>query len=72
VCPVLGDLDNGKIRCLLGKDGTPTEGDTCVYVCDDGIVMTGNVVRRCQNDGTWSGSEPTCERGQYIMIMCVV
>jgi len=61
-CPVLDDPDDGRVVCSLGVDGVPTEGDTCVYQCDDGYIVTGGDSRECQSDGTWTGSEITCER----------
>ena len=65
LCPVLEDIDNGSVECSLGSDGIPSEGDTCIYVCDEGFVVTGSsITRECQSDGSWSGSEPTCERGE--------
>ena len=51
---------NGMITCSLGGDGYATDGDTCSYTCDTGFVLTGNVMRTCGSDGSWSGSEPTC------------
>ena len=61
-CPTLDDPVDGSVECSLGPDGVPTEGDTCVYQCDDGYIVTGGNSRECQGDGTWTGSEPTCER----------
>ena len=53
LCPVLNDPDNGRIACSLGEDGILTEGDTCIYVCDDGFVVTGDsAVKEFQNDGS--------------------
>ena len=65
LCQVLENIDNGKVECSLGVDEVPTEGDTCIYVCDEGFVASGSSVRECQSNGSWSGSEPTCERGEY-------
>ena len=62
ICPELDDPADGMVECSLGPDGVPTEGDTCVYLCDDGYIVSGNNSRECQTDGTWSGSEATCER----------
>ena len=52
------------ISCSLGSDGIPTEGDTCVYQCNDGYVVSGDGDRECQSDNTWTGSEAICERGE--------
>jgi len=68
LCQFLDDIDNGRVNCSLGEDGVPNEGDTCIYVCDEGFYVTGNtIVRECQSDGNWSGNEPTCERGNIVM-----
>lgn len=74
MCSILDDPDNGRIECSLGEDGEPTEGDTCIYICDDGFMLTGDdVVRECQSDGSWSGSIPTCERGKtsFLYYVCL-
>ena len=63
LCPVLTDPDNGMVDCSLGDDGVPTEGDTCVYTCDDGYELSGDRVRECQSDGMWSGNDTTCKAG---------
>ena len=71
-CPVLADPDNGMITCSLGSDGTPTEGDVCVYECDDGYVVSGNRHRECQSDETWTGSDATCAKckmNQFLTCM---
>ena len=35
-------------------------GDVITYSCDGGFEINGTSTRTCQNDGTWSDSEPTC------------
>ena len=68
-CQPLDDIDNGRVECSLGEDGVPTEGDTCIYVCDKGFAVNGDsITRECQSDGSWSGSEPTCQRGEPISL----
>ncbi len=32
------------------------------YECDSGFGIKGAVSRMCRKDGTWSGSNPSCER----------
>lgn len=36
-------------------------GASASYDCDDGYMISGDAIRTCTADGTWSGSEPTCE-----------
>ncbi|MCA9532348.1 MAG: hypothetical protein KC593_01670 [Myxococcales bacterium] len=33
-------------------------GDTAMYTCPEGERVDGDVVRTCQSNGTWTGSEP--------------
>ena len=45
-------------------NGATTVGSIASYECIDGHILmglTGNF-RSCQNDGTWTESDPTCER----------
>ena len=34
-------------------------GTVATYTCNNGFELFGDVTRTCQNDGTWTGSEPT-------------
>ena len=36
-------------------------GSTATYSCRRGFLLLGNRLRRCQADGQWSNSEPTCQ-----------
>ena len=31
------------------------------FICDDGFILRGSMVRKCQSNGTWSGVETFCE-----------
>lgn len=54
-----------------GDPGTPPNGvrygDVFTYLsqvileCDPQYRLVGNLFRTCQADGTWSGSQPTCQ-----------
>jgi len=65
-CPSLDDPNDGRIECSVEPDDVPTEGDTCIYVCNDGFDINGELTRECQSDGTWTGTDSTCERGRII------
>ncbi len=42
-------------------------GDSATAVCDDGYeVSMGDVMRYCQQNYTWSGTEPQCTRELVI------
>ena len=43
-------------------------GSTARYVSFDGYKLVGDSTRECQNDGTWTGSEPRCEGEQVIVV----
>ena len=64
-----------KIMFLVvscGDPGIPANGvrygDTFTYQsrvvmeCDPQYRLVGDLTRTCQADGTWSGTQPTCER----------
>ena len=65
-CFSLTDPNNGSIDCLLGDDGVPSYEDTCNFTCDTGYELTGSDTRTCQSDGSWSGSDDVCVRGNLI------
>ena len=54
---------NGKLDCSLVDDGIHSYEDTCSFTCDTGYELTGNDIRTCQSDGTWSGSDGVCRKG---------
>ena len=62
-CPLLTDPNNGMITCSLGDDGVPSYEDTCSFTCNTGYELTGNDIRTCQSDRSWSGSDDVCRRG---------
>ena len=52
------------VGCSLGGDGTANPGDICSYTCNTDYELTGSNTRICQTDGSWSGSDPVCERSE--------
>ena len=62
-CSSLTDPDNGTISCRLGDDGVPSYEDTCSFTCNTGYELTGSDTRTCQSNGSWSGSNTTCNGG---------
>ena len=63
-CPPLSDPSNGMVNCSLADDGVASHGDTCTYTCNTGYELTGGGTRTCQSDGSWSGSDAMCSRGE--------
>ena len=35
----------------------------CRFSCDDGSEAKGSLVRRCTENGTWSGTDLVCDEG---------
>ena len=67
VCQPLTDIDDGDVTCTLGDDGVLSYEDTCSITCDTGYaLMTGSDARMCQSDGSWSGMDGRCERGEMV------
>ncbi len=56
-CAKLADPANGAV-----KSSGYYLHDTAVHSCNSGYRLRGNRVRKCQSNGKWSGSAPTCER----------
>ena len=56
-CGGLSAIPNGAVD----TSGGTNYKCTAVYTCNTGYVLNGMVARTCQEDGMWSGSEPTCD-----------
>ena len=69
-CTSLTGPVNGMINCSLGDDGAPSYEDTCSFTCNTGYELTGSDTRTCQNDGSWSGSEASCNKGDIWLCYC--
>ena len=62
-CPSLTN-SNGTYRCIRGSDRVLSYEDTCRLVCNTGYELTSSDTRTCQSDGSWSGSDDVCRRGE--------
>ena len=65
-CSSLSNPNNGMISCSLGDDGVSSFEDTCSFTCNTGYELTGSDTRICQSDGSWTGSDQVCRRGNYV------
>ena len=54
---------NGGILCTLMSGISPSYEDTCDATCNTGYELTGSDIRTCQSDGSWSGTDTMCIRG---------
>ena len=50
VTPVNGSVDGSKT----------TFPNEAIFSCDEGFILNGSTVRRCQSDGSWSGIRTSC------------
>jgi len=56
-CGALTNPTNGTVATPNGTG----YGSTATYACSGDYGVVGATTRTCGSDGTWSGSEPTCE-----------
>ena len=57
------------MNCSLGDDKIPSYEDTCSFTCNNGHELSGSGTRTCQSDGSWSGNNAVCIKGNsYIQI----
>ena len=56
-CGQLQNPENGFVQV-----SSTTEGSTATYTCNQGFQLVGNRQRTCQNNGQWSGQQPSCQR----------
>ena len=60
-CSDLPPLMNGDIAYTGGLADSRPINTIATYTCDNGYTLTGGSFRACPNDGTWSGTTPTCQ-----------
>ena len=59
-CPVLPAPSNGtRLGCT--RNATMHYDTLCQFSCNDGYIGSGSQSRRCQQNGTWSGQDFTCQ-----------
>ena len=66
-CANLTDPADGQVT--YSPSDTPRfVGTVATYSCEQGFdVVEGDMERTCQSDGTWTGSEPSCQRCKCYM-----
>ncbi len=52
---------NGVIAYDTGLADSRPINTIAAFTCDNGNTPTGGTFRQCLNDGTWSGTTPTCQ-----------
>eukprot|EP00117_Sycon_ciliatum_P036248 scpid11835/ scgid3889/ Sushi, von Willebrand factor type A, EGF and pentraxin domain-containing protein 1 len=56
-CPQLSQPENGVMR-LIPSNAFESEAK---FMCNPGYTITGSTARLCTEDGTWTGTQPTCQ-----------
>ena len=62
-CPELDYPENGIVLCPLKEDKKYLYEDFCKFTCNTGYELVGSDTRSCKSDGSWSGTQPICEKG---------
>ena len=57
MCPALANPANG----IVSTSDDLNVGSTATFKCNMCYTLYGDNVRVCQDDGSWSGDETTCE-----------
>ena len=65
-CDKLQPPSNGRISCSSGRVGVGYKGDTCSFTCNSGYNLTGSDNRTCQSNGSWSGEDTACKKGNIM------
>ncbi|KAG8589288.1 hypothetical protein GDO81_006335 [Engystomops pustulosus] len=55
ICGEPEQIKNGKVQ-ITGIDF----GSKALYSCNAGYIISGNLTRKCTEDGVWEGRPPTC------------
>ena len=56
-CGPLRDIENGDVTLL---DNRTTYDATAIYRCHLNYTLVGQDIRKCNEDGVWSGQQPQC------------
>ncbi len=65
MCEALPGIANGQVEL----SGTFVSA-TATYTCDSGYILEGGSRRRCQNNGKWTGTEPSCRSKPLWCCIC--
>ena len=58
-CTSLSSPTNGNNSC--NSTGVSHYEDQCLFSCDPGYQLTGSSSRQCLSNGSWNGSDVTCD-----------
>ncbi len=61
-CSDLPTLTNGIIVYSAGSPDSRPVDTVATHTCDTGYTLSGDTIRTCESDGSWSGFASTCQR----------
>ena len=64
ICPQLSSPDGGWVNISIDSDSQILSGSIAIYGCRDGRHLS---IRECQDNGTWSGDEPSCDSENFYL-----
>ncbi len=62
---------NGVITYTAGPADSRPINTIATITCDNGYTLTESNFRHCLNDGTWSGTTPTCQCEFHYMYILI-
>jgi len=65
-CQHPGTIENGRVIVM---NQTTTYNSAVEYHCVPHYQRTGPYLRKCMEDGTWSGEEPRCESECHLCLL---
>ena len=65
-CPEVSFPANGQVNFINDSNAPYDFGTIISYSCHSGFVVSGDLIRTCEGNGTdpngtWSGTSPVCE-----------
>lgn len=60
-CAEIGEVENAEPVALTGVFGDKNVlGTQASFMCKANYLLVEDAIRTCQQDGTWSGTQPRC------------
>ena len=55
----------------VGDNNEYLSGIVATFTCEEGTELTGDSTRTCQEDHTWTGTNPSCD-GDHAMFLLLL
>ena len=60
---------SSSLNLIIQKEPSSSFGSVVTFRCQAGYTLVGNSARLCQANGTWTGTQPSCECEYYIKLI---